>query len=436
VKVIHLSLIFCFSLTARAAPSGQVMEQKQEPAPEERIVTPEEVDRAVHPNRTLPLRILFYPHRVVSSGMEKGLVSFESHHMRERIQLGKQYLLDRGIIPLFGGLGEGAGFGGGAIYRLYDRENHGLQFLGRASFKGYQEAELQWKASAKRLELSTEASYQWRPQENFYGLGHDSNRLQRTDFALRQTWVGARIQVQPTDFFQLGSCYKHAWLSTRAGTNPAFSSPDDFFSELPGYGRQIRLRSIGLYSDLISIPRDYDWGGAAHVGASYQRGVGNRVRYFSYEAQLEGRLPVIRDRSALVGQASIELNRERHGSEPLPFFLQPHIGGSSTLRGYPLDRFYGRNLALLTLEYRYALHPNLHTAFFFDEGQIFNRSSELSWLNWHRTYGLGFRLKSGRGSVLGIELGRSGEGWSMHITFGDRERRPLSTPVRFGKYRR
>jgi hypothetical protein len=225
-------------------------------------------------------------------------------------------------------------------------------------------------------------------------------------------------------------------LSTRSGTNPAFSSPDEFFPELPGFGRQIRLHSIGLYSDLAYLPGDYDWGGAAHLGASYQQGVGNAVKYFSYETQLEGRLPILNGRSALVGEANVELNRERHGSEPLPFFLQPHIGGSSTLRGYALDRFYGKNLALLTLEYRYAVHPNAQAAFFFDEGQIFDRTSELSWLNWHRTYGFGLRLKSVRGTVLGMELGRSGEGWSLHITFGGRERRPLSTPVRFGKYRR
>jgi len=143
------------------------------------------------------------------------------------------------------------------------------------------------------------------------------------------------------------------------------------------------------------IRNEYQLGGATHFGASYQHGFGNSsVSYFAYETQLEGRLPVSRESSAFVGQANFELTRERHDSSPIPFYMLPHIGGSSTLRGFALDRFYGRNLALLSLEYRYRIHPFVQVIPFFDEGQIFYRSEDLSWLNWHRNYGLGFRFRS------------------------------------------
>ena len=203
MKTTGLSLILCFSLPALAAASSdQNRQEPKEPESEERIVTLEEAERAAHPKSTLPLRILFYPHRAITSGMEKGLVRFEEKRMRERLEFYRSYLAERGIIPLFGGLGEGAGFGGGAVFSLHRGENHGLQLLGRASFKGYQEFEVQWKSRASPVEFSAEASYQWRPQENFYGLGHGSNRLQRSDFALRQTWTGVRIAVQPSSYLQ------------------------------------------------------------------------------------------------------------------------------------------------------------------------------------------------------------------------------------------
>ena len=60
------------------------------------------------------------------------------------------------------------------------------------------------------------------------------------------------------------------------------------------------------------------------------------------ETRLEGRLPVVTQNSAFVGQANIELNRRAGGSEPIPFYLLQHIGGSSTLRGFALDRFMAR----------------------------------------------------------------------------------------------
>ena len=120
----------------------------------------------------------------------------------------------------------------------------------------------------------------------------------------------------------------------------------------------------------------------------------------------------------------------------MPFYLLPHIGGASTLRGYALDRFYGMNLALLSLEYRYRVHPNVQAYPFFDEGQIFDRTSDLSWLNWHRNYGFGFRFRTATGTFLRVEYGWSEEGSRIHVIFGDREQPPLRGPIRYGVYKR
>jgi outer membrane translocation and assembly module TamA len=154
--------------------------------------------------------------------------------------------------------------------------------------------------------------------------------------------------------------------------------------------------------------------------------------------RMEGRLPIAAERSAFVGQANLEFNRRSGGSDPIPFYLLPHIGGSSTLRGFRLDRFTGANLFLLSLEYRYRLHPNIQAIPFFDEGQIFDRTADLSWLNWHRNYGLGFRYRAGaaKGTVVRLEFGRSSEGFQFHLSFGDRSQPPLSGPIHWGAYKR
>ena len=102
-----------------------------------------------------------------------------------------------------------------------------------------------------------------------------------------------------------------------------------------------------------------------HLGASHQNGLGrNKLDYFNYEVQLEGRKPIA-GRGVLVAEGNLQLNRERHGSDPIPFYLLAHAGGSSTLRGFSLDRFYGRSLALVSLEYRYKIHPNIQAYPFF-----------------------------------------------------------------------
>src|SRR5437762_9705652 len=99
--------------------------------------------------------------------------------------------------------------------------------------------------------------------------------------------------------------------------------------------------------------------------------------------------------------------------------MLPHIGGSSTLRGFALDRFYGRNLALLSLEYRYRIHPFVQVIPFFDEGQIFDRTEDLSWLNWHPNTAFGSGFAKGRGRLFwGGDMGRGGEASRFQLVSG------------------
>src|SRR5262245_22755724 len=145
----------------------------QEPAKSpdsERIVSPEELRDATRP-RILPLRILGYPHRAITDGMEKGLIKFEKNRMRERLRSWNEKLARLGIAGLFGGLGEGTGFGGGASYTIRPSSYQSLRFLGRATIRHYEEADFKWTINPPGTEISFESSYQWRPRENFYGLG-------------------------------------------------------------------------------------------------------------------------------------------------------------------------------------------------------------------------------------------------------------------------
>jgi hypothetical protein len=407
---------------------------------EERIVTPEEVKKATQPAWLLPLRIISYPHHAISSGMEHGLIAVEKRYLRERWQRYLDTLRRHGIVPVFGGTGEGTGLGGGLTFLAGQEKPSQFHMDLNITTSNYEECSLSYGQALGPTKFFLEGSYQWRPQENFYGLGHSTQEGQRTNFALRQTWSGVRYEVAPAGWFQIGAEYRWAWLEALPGTNPVISTPDVYFRNLPGYRTQTRLQSVGAYMSLNGIPGEYRLGGALHLGASYQEGQGkNRLlKYYSYEIRMEGRLPIASERSAFVGQANLEFNRRSGGSDPIPFYLLPHIGGSSTLRGFRLDRFYGANLFLLSLEYRYRLHPNIQAIPFFDEGQIFDQTSDLTWLNWHRNYGLAFRYRAGaaKGTVVRLEFGHSREGFLFHLSFGDRPQPPLRGPIRWGAYKR
>ena len=409
----------------------------KEEIPQNRIVTVEEIREATSPGLIKPLSIISYPHRFISSGMEKGLIAFEQHKIRERFQSFTEMLRSRGVEGKFGGSGEGSGFGGGIALTFNPGKIQELRFLGLMTFKRYQEFGVQWSRELPASKFIIEASHQWRPQENFYGLGHNSLKSHHTNFALRQSWAGLRWEVNPIERIKLGAVYRLSRSKAVSGQNELYPSPTLYFPGLPGYGTYTRLQSGGFYFDLDYLRGEYQFGGAGHWGISYHESLDrSKVRYFAYEMQLEGRLPIFSKSSVLVGQANMEFNRPRGGSDPIPFYLLPHIGGSSTMRGFALDRFYGKNLILLSLEYRYRIHPNIQAVPFFDEGQIFDRTSELGWLNWHRNYGFGLRFRTARGTVMRIEYGHGKEGGAFHIIFGDRELPPIRAPIRYGAYKR
>jgi hypothetical protein len=406
-------------------------------ARQDRIVTPEEAQEAAKNRAILPFRILSYPHRAVSRGMEKGLIAVEEKHLRERLRQWQDRMRELGIGAMFGGMGEQTGFGGGGSYTLRPSKSQQITYLARGTLARYQEYDVQWMLKPPKTDIVFEMSYQWRPKENFYGLGHDSLQSQHTDFALRQEWMGARVEVHAPKHFTWGGEYKFLETKATAGTNTLTASTPEVFPGLPGMNKRIQLHSEGTYVDLDFSQGEYGWTGRGHFGASYQQGAGaSDLRYFSYLGQVEGRLPVIKNQSGFVGAAQINLNHENHGSDPIPFYLRPHIGGSSTLRGFALDRFYGKNLMTLSLDYRYSIHPNFQASIFHDAGQIFDRGSELTWFNWHRNYGVSLRIHSNYRTILRLEYGYSSEGSAFHLSFGDRAPQPLGGPVRYGTYRR
>src|SRR5947207_12681131 len=96
----------------------------------------------------------------------------------------------------FGGSGEGAGFGCGGTYTFNAGKSNRLHFLGLETFKDYQEVGIQWVSATPAGSLIAESSYQWRPDENFYGLAHNSVRDKHSIFALRQTSAGLRSEYQ------------------------------------------------------------------------------------------------------------------------------------------------------------------------------------------------------------------------------------------------
>lgn len=406
---------------------------------DDRIVDPDEVKAVSVPPGAKPLWVLGWPCRALFGGMEKGLVKFEQGKVREKLYDFQRKLAANGFRPLFGGLGEGSGIGLGTIYDYPHRVENAFHAMARIAFlSGYQEFSANYDAHPfGGASFNFVADYQWRPDEPYYGVGQDSLSSQASSFALRQYSFSVHWDQRLHKRIRTGLIYNVAALEGLSATGGSRPSVESVFGSLPGLGEREDLQSIGAYVGLDGFQGDYRLGGRGMFGASWQEGFGElEVRYAKLEGVMEGRLPIVRGRSVLIGQAKTEMVREGSGTSPVPFYLYPRLGGSATLRGFPLDRFYGRNTILTTLEYRWLFHPRIEADIFLDSGQIFEHTDDLSFFDWQRNYGFGIRFRNATGTQFRLEVGSSSEGFSWHITFGDRPVRALGGgPVRYPLYR-
>lgn len=89
----------------------------------------------------------------------------------------------------------------------------------------------------------------------------------------------------------------------------------------------------------------------------------------------------------------------------VPFFEQFFAGGSTTLRGYQDDRFWGRNTLLTSLEYRHPLQKGFNMVGFIDYGGAWggyssvNSFTQSNKFKMNLGYGLGFGFKTPLGPI-------------------------------------
>ncbi|MBS1710599.1 MAG: BamA/TamA family outer membrane protein [Armatimonadetes bacterium] len=114
-----------------------------------------------------------------------------------------------------------------------------------------------------------------------------------------------------------------------------------------------------------------------------------------------------------------------HLSGTVPFFEQLFVGGASSLRGYPNQRFWGSTSMLTTLEYRYPIQKSFNIIGFTDWGGAWGgygvinnfEQSDSPRLHFGYGVGLGFRVP-GLGSIR-VDLAFDEKGSNRtHFTVG------------------
>ena len=333
-----------------------------------------------------------------------------------------------GIRPKFGGLATGSGFALGPEYFRPDfaKGKVAVRSSAMISFGGYQLYDVQLsfpRIAEGRLFADLLGRHTNFPSLQYYGPGQDSAKNGRSSFRREATEFTGTLGVRPIGPFRIGFVGGYSLYNIGPGTDDRFASTDATFTEAttPGLNAQTNFLQAGGYFQVDT--RDYP--GEPRNGFNYiadfryfsDRDVGRySFRRITLEAQQY--IPFFNDRRviALRGQ-TIFTNTD--SGQRVPFYLQPVVGGSETLRGYRPFRYYDNNSLVMNAEYRWEVYTGLDMALFFDAAKVFPRLEDFEWRGLKTSAGFGLRFNVRNNLFMRIDNGFSKEGYQVWLKFNN-----------------
>jgi len=287
----------------------------------------------------------------------------------------------------------------------------------------------------ERLSLGALAMYQDLLRVNYFGLGNDSFKSDRSGYRLNNTDVLGYATVRAATWLSVSG--RFGWihqpnLSTMTGRNVSYPNTIDRFTDsgAPGIGTQ---PPSFLHGD-ISVAADWrDHAGHPTSGglyraaaASYSDRDAGTYSFRRYEIEASQFVPLFA-KKWILALHGWEVFSDTTNGHLVPVYLMPSLGGHNTLRGYYDYRFHDTNMQSFNAESRWALFTHVDAAVFVDTGKVAPRAGDLDFKDLKRSYGAGLRVHNATSTLARVDIGHSAEGWRVFFRISDPFKR--STPA-------
>ena len=357
-----------------------------------------------------------------SSGLERTLLDLENGRWMERFLNPPE-----GLYPRLGNVTAGSGISVGPGFRRPNLMGGHADFQASAaaSFTYYwlTEASLQFpRLAGERVSVDVHSQRYDFPEQEYFGLGPDSNREDLVLYGLKNTVFGVSSAYRPIPWLTFGGGVDR--LEPRVRSDSEAGAILSVFDEeqAPGiFGQPTFLKYDASLELNYQRPRGNPRQGGRY-GLAFQRYEdleGDRFSFSRAEASLVQYIPILRDRRVLALRALATVTEPDAGAQ-VPFYLLPTLGGPDDLRGFRRFRFRDRHAILLQAEYRWEIFTALDGAIFYDAGKVASRLEDLNFKDLESDYGIGFRFGTVNGVFLRVE-GAFGSAGGKHfiLRFGD-----------------
>jgi hypothetical protein len=273
--------------------------------------------------------------------------------------------------------------------------------------------------------LSAGAVYHELPQEDFYGLGQDSTKAQQISYQMNEAIFDVTAGTTPVKWFTLSGTGEYRTPRPGPGQNPKVPSIELLFDEAtaPAFLTDLDYVRLGgdAYVNYAEAPQGAPVGGRYLFSYSkYLDQTADRFSFTRWDVDLQQYIPIFTPARLLALRAHAAGVTPDTGDD-VPFYFLPSLGGSHSIRAYPVHRFRDRNSLLLQGEYRFRLNDFMTGALFYDTGKVAFNSKDLWDLDDARDdYGFSIRFGFAGIAALRAEVVFGGdEGMVYALRFSD-----------------
>ena len=363
------------------------------------------------PERENPLVVR--ANRLVDRGLIEGIESGKGNNGWQLILAGTR-------------AGQGQTFGIG--YRRSDLFNDVLtaRVTARGTLRGAQlyDGELQVNRlrRSKDTFVNVYTKYERSPRMEYYGLGADSRKEDRTRYQLNTVSVNARAGYRFTRALNAGLDLGYGGAHTgpvSGGDVPSIETRFDA-TTAPGLFDDTTFSSWGAFAgydtrDLARGPRS-----GGFYGIDFKRYIDMDAGIYSHrQLDVEGQqfFPYLNQQRVVALFVKARFAYTGRDDRVVPFYLLPQLGGNFELRGFNQYRFSDNNAFMASLEHRWYVFSGLEMALFVDAGKTVPEKGQFNFSGLSYTGGIGLRARVRGAVVLRMDVARSREGtrwiWSM-----------------------
>jgi len=255
-------------------------------------------------------------------------------------------------------------------------------------------------------------------EQNFYGVGNNSDTADHSVYAKDRLKTGARVGFELVPRLVFSTNFGFDINQSGSGKGSLPSVEETFLrNQIPGFDQGIHYFVLGFRLDhdtrdhlILSERGGRQWA----MYERYQDLGGNEHSYNKIDVNFEHFIRVWRPRYVLWLHNQWQF-LERASAGEIPFYHLAILDYDRGLRSFPGGRFRDKGSVVFNVEQRFPLWKRVDGAVFFDAGRVYSGIENFSLKGFKRSLGGGIRARLGRNFLVVLDGAHGNEGFQVTV---------------------